>query len=63
MRVIVGSMTPEQQERHERKLLEACLWMKKNAKPRVDGEAHSVALSRQVNKVRTIRAEAKAKGE
>lgn len=59
MRVIVGSMTPEQQEAHERKLLEACLWMKKNAKPRVDGETHSVALTRQVNKVRSLRVAAK----
>lgn len=59
MRVIVGSMTPEEQERYERKLLTACLWMKNNAKPRVDGEAHSVALTRQVNKVRSARAASK----
>lgn len=59
MRVIVGSMTPEQQEAHERKLLAAMLWMKNNAKPRVDGEAHPTVILRQVSKVRS----AKAKGE
>ncbi len=59
MRIVVGEMTPEERERHERKLLNALLWMKNHGKARCDGEEHPVAITRQLSAVKAARSAAR----
>lgn len=50
---VKGEMTPDQRVAHERKLLDAMLWMRRNGKARVDRETHATAILAQVERVRT----------
>lgn len=48
-------ITPEQAHAHERKVLDAMLWMRNRRIKRVDRVAHADAITAQVKRVQALR--------